>query len=240
MVGIGNRLQDEVVEVGTVTTFKRHWYKHTDRKGLEAYGSNAVMDESGRRACLVLSCSLLVSLIVSTMNAVSCCRTLISWVPLACWRAAWSVSPAWWDQAGTIGSCCATLHWAWFSSSSSSTTCSPGCTPELLDPEQADYPLWPLLGELRRTIPSGHCWEDPPLPPVCQPHTGDPSFDRPGNLASAPWGGWGMWCTCLHDATHTHTLVCAATNGPTRTLLDKDSNLPTELGTGSLPPTVRY
>lgn len=35
---IWNELPEEVVEVGTIITFKRHLDRYTDRKGLERYG----------------------------------------------------------------------------------------------------------------------------------------------------------------------------------------------------------
>lgn len=52
-------------------------------------------------------------------------RIPTSWVPLVCWVAAWSVSPRWSAPAGTIVASSATCLWAWWWSSSCSTTWSP-------------------------------------------------------------------------------------------------------------------
>lgn len=41
MVHMWNELLEEVVEAGTLTTFKRHLDRYLDRKGLEGYGPNA-------------------------------------------------------------------------------------------------------------------------------------------------------------------------------------------------------
>ena len=65
---VWNEMPEEVVEGGTMTTFKRHLDRYMDGKGLEGYGPNAGkwdefnlgnlvgMDKLGRRACFRAVC----------------------------------------------------------------------------------------------------------------------------------------------------------------------------------------